>query len=76
MFERIRKYDIEVHEMHIGFIKKNSNEFLIVGMNYLLINIIWLRGLGRKDNYAYILDRWGLDSKSSACCICHFHRTT
>ena len=30
--------------------------------------------LTRADNYAYILDVWGLDTKASACCFCPFHR--
>ena len=30
--------------------------------------------LTRADNYAYIFDVWGLDTKASACCFCPFHR--
>ena len=31
-------------------------------------------GLTRADNYKYILERWGLDTKASACAFCPFHR--
>ena len=31
-------------------------------------------GLTRADNYTYIKDVWGLDTKASACCFCPFHR--
>jgi hypothetical protein len=30
--------------------------------------------LERKDNYAYVKDVWGLDTKASACSFCPFHR--
>ena len=29
--------------------------------------------LVRADNYAYIKDVWGLETKASACCFCPFH---
>ena len=29
--------------------------------------------LTRADNYKYILEKWGLDTKASACCFCPFH---
>lgn len=31
-------------------------------------------GLTRADNYKYILEQWGLDTKASACAFCPFHR--
>ena len=30
-------------------------------------------GVTRADNYRYILETWGLDTKASACCFCPFH---
>ena len=38
------------------------NKFPLVEMN-----------LTRADNYKYILEEWGLDTKASACNICPFH---
>lgn len=67
--------DIKSHEMHIGFsyeerhrcrenpLKLFVNKFPLVEMQ-----------LERKDNYAYIKDVWGLETKASACNICPFHR--
>ena len=31
-------------------------------------------GLTRADNYAYIKDVWGLETKASACTFCPFHK--
>ena len=31
-------------------------------------------GLTRADNFAYIKDVWGLETKASACTFCPFHR--
>lgn len=72
--QRTRPEDLKAHEMHLGFsaeekhrCKKNphkmfENKFPLVEM-----------GLTRADNYAYIKDVWGLDTKASACCFCPFH---
>ena len=30
-------------------------------------------GLVRADNYAYVKERWGLETKGSACLFCPFH---
>ena len=74
-YQRMRKEDIGAHEMHIGFSAEESrrvfssqhpfftNKFPLVEM-----------GLARPDNYKYILEVWGLDTKASACCFCPFHR--
>lgn len=73
--QRTKPEDIKAHELHIGFsyeerkrCKDNPhklfvNKFPLVAM-----------GLERKDNYAYIRDVWGLETKASACNICPFHR--
>lgn len=72
--QRTRPEDIKAHEMHLGFSKEEErrctenphkmfvNKFPLCEMN-----------LVRADNYAYIKDVWGLDTKASACCFCPFH---
>lgn len=72
--QRTKPEDIKAHEMHIGFSKEEErrckenphkmfvNKFLLCEMN-----------LVRANNYAYIKDVWGLDTKASACCFCPFH---
>lgn len=71
---RTKPEDIKAHEMHLGFSKEEErrcsenphkmfvNKFPLCDMN-----------LVRADNYAYIKDVWGLDTKASACCFCPFH---
>lgn len=73
--QRTRNEDLKAHEMHLGFsveekhrCKDNPhkmfvNKFPLCDMN-----------LERKDNYAYIKDVWGLETKASACTFCPFHR--
>lgn len=73
--QRTKNEDIKSHEMHLGFsieekqrCKDNPhkmfvNKFPLCDMN-----------LERKDNYAYIKDIWGLETKASACTFCPFHR--
>lgn len=73
--QRVKPEDMKAHEMHIGFSAEEShrckenphkmfvNHFPLVEMK-----------LERKDNYAYIRDVWGLETKASACTFCPFHR--
>ncbi|WP_394918990.1 hypothetical protein [uncultured Robinsoniella sp.] len=73
--KRTKTEDLKAHEMHLGFSKEEEkrcsenphkmfvNKFPLVEMN-----------LERKDNYAYIRDIWGLETKASACTFCPFHR--
>jgi len=73
--QRTKLEDMKAHEMHLGFsieekhrCKENPhkmfvNKFPLCDMN-----------LERKDNFAYIMDIWGLETKASACNICPFHR--
>ncbi len=73
--QRLRDEDKKAHEMHMGFSyeeKKRCKE----SSNPMFINKFPLveMGLERKDNYAYIKDTWGLDTKASACAFCPFHR--
>ena len=73
-YQRVKNEDLKAHEMHLGFsleekhrCKENNhkmfvNKFPLVEME-----------LTRADNYKYILEKWGLDTKASACCFCPFH---
>lgn len=73
--QRTRPEDLKAHEMHIGFsaeekqrCKENPHKMFV---NYFpLVEM----GLERKDNYAYIRDVWGLETRASACTFCPFHR--
>lgn len=72
--QRTKMCDIKAHEMHLGFSKEEEhrckenphkmfvNKFPLCEMN-----------LTRADNYGYIRDVWGLETKASACCFCPFH---
>lgn len=72
--QRTKPEDIKAHEMHLGFSKEeerrcreNSNRMFINRFPLCEMNLV------RADNYAYIRDVWGLDTKASACCFCPFH---
>jgi len=67
--------DIKAHEMHIGFSAEESrrckeNPHKMFVNKFPLVEMGW----ERKDNYAYIKDVWGLETKASACTFCPFHR--
>lgn len=73
--QRLRPEDVKAHEMHMGFsfeekrrCKENPNQMFI--NRFPLVEM----ELTRADNYAYIRDTWGLETKASACCFCPFHR--
>lgn len=72
---RLKPEDIGAHEMHIGFSAEEQNR-IFDSHNPLFVNKFPLveMGLERKDNYRYILEEWGLDTKASACYICPFHK--
>lgn len=66
--------DMKAHEMHLGFSKEeerrcseNPHKMFINKFPLCEMNLV------RADNYAYIKDVWGLDTKASACCFCPFH---
>lgn len=72
--QRTKPEDIKAHEMHIGFskeeekrCKENPNKMFVNKFPLCEMNLV------RADNYAYIKDVWGLDTKASACCFCPFH---
>ena len=73
--QRTKPEDLKAHEMHIGFsteeqqrCKENPHKMFV--NKFPLVDM----GLERKDNYAYIRDYWGLETKASACSFCPFHR--
>lgn len=73
--QRTKSEDLKAHEMHIGFsteeqqrCKENPHKMFV--NKFPLVDM----GLERKDNYAYIRDCWGLETKASACSFCPFHR--
>lgn len=73
--QRLRPEDVKAHEMHMGFsaeekqrCKDNPNRLFV--NHFPLVEM----KLTRADNYKYILEEWGLDTKASACAFCPFHR--
>ena len=70
-----RPQDLNAHRMHIGF---SAEERRRAKPNPHPLFVNWFplidMGLERKDNYRYIKDVWGLDTKASACIFCPFHR--
>lgn len=72
--QRLRDEDKKAHEMHMGFsaeearrCKKSPNPMFV--NQFPLVEM----GLTRADNYAYIKEVWGLETKASACAFCPFH---
>lgn len=72
--ERTRASDIQAHEMHIGFTFEERQR-IFDSKHKLFINKFPMveMGLIRADNYAYVKERWGLETKGSACIFCPFH---
>lgn len=73
--QHLRPEDKKTHEMHMGFsyeekqrCKENPNPLFV--NRYPLVDLKLIRA----DNYAYIRDVWGLETKASACAFCPFHR--
>jgi len=73
--QKCKKEDKGRHEMHIGFSKEEEGR-VFESMNPMFVTKSPLvdMGLTRADNYKYILEEWGLDTKASACGYCPFHR--
>lgn len=74
-YQRLKKEDIQAHEMHIGFSyeerKRMSQDYSNLFIKkYPLIDMKWERA----DSYKYILEVWGLETKASACNFCPFHK--
>lgn len=71
---RFKKEDIKAHELHLGFSfeeshRKKDNPHKLWVNHYPLIDMYW----ERIDAYSYLLERWGLDTKASACAFCPYH---
>lgn len=73
--QHLRPEDIKAHEMHLGFsyeekqrCKENPNKLFVSKFPLVDMKLV------RADNYAYIRDTWGLETKASACAFCPFHR--
>lgn len=73
--QRLRDEDKKAHEMHMGFsaeearrCKENPNPMFV--NKFPLVEMV----LTRADNYAYIKDVWGLETRASACAFCPFHK--
>lgn len=73
--QHLRPEDQKAHEMHMGFsyeerkrCKESPNPMFV--NKFPLVDML----LVRADNYAYIRDVWGLETKASACSFCPFHR--
>jgi len=72
--QRLRPEDKKAHEMHLGFSAEEAHRCK-ENPNRLFVNRFPLveMGLTRADNYAYIRDVWGLETRASACAFCPFH---
>lgn len=72
--ERTKQEDIQNHEMHIGFTSEESQR-IFDSKHKLFVNKFPMceMGLVRADNYAYVKETWGLETKGSACLFCPFH---
>lgn len=73
--QRVKPEDIGAHEMHIGF-STEEQQRIFDSKHVMFVNKFPLveMGLERKDNYTYIRDVWGLETKASACQFCPFHK--
>ena len=73
--QRLRDEDKKAHEMHMGFSAEEARRCK-ESPNPMFVNHFPLvdMGLTRADNYAYIKDVWGLETKASACTFCPFHK--
>ena len=73
--QHLRDVDRKAHEMHMGFSFEERHRCK-ESQNPLFVNVFPLveLGLTRADNYAYILERWGLQTRASACTFCPFHK--
>lgn len=73
--QRLRPEDRKAHEMHMGFsyeeqkrCKESTNPMFVNHYPLVAMKLV------RADNYAYIRDVWGLETRASACTFCPFHR--
>lgn len=71
---RIKAIDVGAHEMHIGFTYEEQQR-IFDSKHPLFVNKFPMveMGLTRADNYAYVKEVWGLETRASACLFCPFH---
>lgn len=72
--ERTKPEDIQAHEMHIGFTYEEQQR-IFDSKHKLFVNKFPMveMGITRADNYAYVKEVWGLETRGSACLFCPFH---
>lgn len=72
--QRTKPEDVQSHEMHIGFTFEEQKR-IFDSKHKLFINKFPMvdMGLTRADNYAYVKEYWGMETKGSACLFCPFH---
>lgn len=72
--ERTKTEDIQAHEMHIGFTYEEQQR-IFNSRHKLFVNKFPMveMGITRADNYAYVKELWGLETKASVCLFCPFH---
>lgn len=72
--QRTKPEDIGAHEMHIGFTSEESQR-IFDSKHKLFVNKFPMceMGITRADNYAYVKERWGMETRGSACLFCPFH---
>lgn len=73
--QRLKEEDKKAHEMHMGF-SYEERKRCAPSKNPMFVNKFPLvhMAMTRADNYAYIRDVWGLETRASACTFCPFHR--
>jgi hypothetical protein len=74
-YQRPNPADIGAHEMHLGFSAEERSR-IFDSKHPMFANKFPLAdmGLERSDNYRYVMQEWGLETKASACYICPYHK--
>lgn len=72
--QHTKQEDIQAHEMHIGFTSEERQR-IFDSKHKMFINKYPMvdMGITRADNYAYVREFWGMETKGSACLFCPFH---
>lgn len=73
-YEKLKGCEVGTHEMHIGFTAEERQR-IFESKHRLFVNKFPMAemGLTRADNYAYVKENWGLETRGSACLFCPFH---
>lgn len=71
---RLKVEDIQAHEMHIGFTAEEQRR-MFTSKHRLFVNKFPMveMNVTRADNYAYVKETWGMETRGSACLFCPFH---